>query len=63
MHITVSDYDLLAGFCDNANVPSSFTEFRNFITSAAISKRRRLFYFCIILRLLFGSTDTGTGDT
>ena len=34
MHVPVSDYDLLAGFCDNDNEPSSSTEFRNFITSA-----------------------------
>jgi hypothetical protein len=63
MHVTVSEYDLLAGFCDKDNEPSSFTEFRNFITSAAIGKRRRLFYFSIILLLLFGSIDAGTGDT
>jgi hypothetical protein len=63
MHVTVSDYDLLAGFYDNVDEPSSFREFRYFITRAAIGKRRCLFYFSIILLLLFESIDADTGAT
>jgi hypothetical protein len=49
MHVTVSEYDLLAGFYDNDYEPSSFTEFRCFIARAHIGKRRSPFYFSIIL--------------
>ena len=63
MHVPVAEQDLLAGFCDNDNEPPSFIRLKNFIASAAIGKRSYLTEFSIILIPLYGSINTGTGDT